>query len=1254
MVGTVARTQLAGRGIQRVPLWTAILVSFVVILLFAHASSAFAAKTIVNSLGQAASGEGGAQFRDATGVAVNETGAGGVPAGSIYVGDRSNYRIQQFGPAGEFVRTWGFGVKDGDFEFQICTVASKCRSGIPGQEPGAFNENGITGLAVDQATGLVYIADETNHRINIFTAKGLFVGAFGWNVREFFAEALQFCTTASGCIQGWPFEQGKGGKFGGAIGGLAVSPAGDIYVANAGYQRVDVFHPVLTDGTVSDVEFVETFGKNVILEGTENYEICTVAEECDAGIPTEEAGGFQFGSPTDIEVDSEGNIYALDAGNHRIQKFDSSATPIDATFGGAAITATFEAGALWNLGIDTSVSPNPLLVSGSREAEGNRLAVLELSGAGAAIAVNGEDFPVTSSRGLAAAPRSLGGNVYVSTNDPVPGGGQKIFILNEPPTVDPVTTFSGTTATFTGEVVSNEVPVGYHFEYSTDGVNWTSVPAADVEAGAAPGTIAVSQEVSGLTGSQQYFVRLVQFREAGGRATSEQVSFTTEPAAPVITGAGASNVTDASATLNAELNAQNATTTYHFEYGTEDCGATACTALASHQSSSGGLVPVQDSLTGLQPRTVYHFRLVATNGSGTTFGPDQSFETTAPGTTLPDGRRYELVSPPDANGLRLGDLIGAQSVFERPLVSPDGNSAMFFSEGTIPGMDGNGTTDSYKAVRGSGGWNTEIISPDGGQAQAPVAGGSSSDFSASFWSTALGGGSLEIPGVETNVIREPDGIFTLIGSGSVAEDPRARGRWITPGATHVIFSTSAGEAVKIEPNAPESGTGAIYDRTGGETHVVSLLPGPGEGLTPADGQNANYIGVSEDGTAVAFEIEGTLYVRLDNAETQEVATGSPTYAGIAEGGSRIFYLSGGNLFAYDTSTETSQPIGSGGETTPVNISADGSHAYFSSPQELAAGATAGARNLFVWDGSSITFVATLSQQDFETFGNTFGFVSLNNWTLAVGPDKSSFGGRANSPTRTNPSGSALVFQSHGVAEFPFDSNGTFQVYRYDDTDGSLVCLSCSPLEKPPTSNAELQEINGLTQFPAPTSAVSRVYNVTDDGSTVFFETSDALVPDDTDGLQDVYQWRDGRVALISSGRSKQDDFLFAVTPNGSDVLFKTNDTLLARDIDQGSDSIYDARVNGGFSEQSGSAPCTGESCQGVPGMAPVFPAAGSTGLHGPGNVKPKKKHKKCKPAKSKNGKKHKKCKSKKKQKQKTQAGKRSAVQAAAGRDGGAK
>ena len=82
----------------------------------------------------------------------------------------------------------------------------------------------------------------------------------------------------------------------------------------------------------------------------------------------------------------------------------------------------------------------------------------------------------------------------------------------------------------------------------------------------------------------------------------------------------ASAVSQTTATLNATVN-PNATTisTCQFQWGTNtDYGNT--TACAQTVGSGTSPVAVSTNLTGLSPNTTYHYRILATNPGGTTYG----------------------------------------------------------------------------------------------------------------------------------------------------------------------------------------------------------------------------------------------------------------------------------------------------------------------------------------------------------------------------------------------------------------------------------------------------------------------------------------------------------------------------------------------------------------------------------------------------------------------------------------------------------
>jgi hypothetical protein len=162
----------------------------------------------------------------------------------------------------------------------------------------------------------------------------------------------------------------------------------------------------------------------------------------------------------------------------------------------------------------------------------------------------------------------------------------------------------------------------------------------------------------------------------------------------------------------------------------------------------------------------------------------------------------------------------------------------------------------------------------------------------------------------------------------------------------------------------------------------------------------------------------------------------------------------------------------------------------------------------------------------------------------------------------------------------------------------------------------------------------------DDGRT-FFSTRDALVPFDTDGIRDVYEYVNGRPQLISSGTAQQDTWgggllvyppmttgLEGVSADGIDVYFSTFDTLTSQDKNGEFIKIYDARSGGGFPLGEPPPPCkAADECHGAGSTTPAAPQVGTTaGLGSTGNVKPKKcrkgfvkKHGKCVKKKKKGG-----------------------------------
>jgi hypothetical protein len=140
-----------------------------------------------------------------------------------------------------------------------------------------------------------------------------------------------------------------------------------------------------------------------------------------------------------------------------------------------------------------------------------------------------------------------------------------------------------------------------------------------------------------------------------------------------------------------------------------------------------------------------------------------------------------------------------------------------------------------------------------------------------------------------------------------------------------------------------------------------------------------------------------------------------------------------------------------------------------------------------------------------------------------------------------------------------------------------------------------------------------------DSGRLFFDTPEPLVAQDTNGLEDVYQYEPGGVgscaggggcvSLISSGHSGSESAFMDASENGEDVYFLSSDHLTGADIDTGYD-VWDAHVC------SASSPClappvspppcsSGDSCKPAPGQQPeLFGAGPSETFSGAGNVSP--------------------------------------------------
>jgi hypothetical protein len=703
-----------------------------------------------------------------------------------------------------------------------------------------------------------------------------------------------------------------------------------------------------------------------------------------------------------------------------------------------------------------------------------------------------------------------------------------------------------------------------------------------------------------------------------------------EIAPPIIESTAVSGITETEAVFRARINPGGLSTEYLLAYITQQQWEEEGKSFANATIAREGTLPkgaegidVSAPALGLEPGTAYRFRAFAENAKGedekergfTTFAvveppPDCPNLALRKGLSalLPDCRAYELVTPPNTNGRPpTGGFAGLY--FPAADASPDGNRTSFLIEGgNVPGNEGSGSFsgDRYLATRSPEGWTSAVAGPSGEEAFAPTPGSASLDQTYSVWK-----------GQQKVFIHYPDGHSELVGKGSLGEDPRVNPDLVTEGAGHIIFTTEGGTAIQLEPDAPPAKTGAVYDRSAeGPTHVVSLLPGD---ETPKAGENAKYLGASEDGEGIAFQVGNVIYVRLHNTETLEVAGPGTEFAGISEEGKRVFYLEGGDLFAYDTEAEEAIPFSESGDVIPVNIATGGTRAYLVSPSVLTTEpnpegeeAEAGQENFYLSEGEGqFSFIGIVTKRDVEGEKGPVGLVGgLGLWIEGIKQR-----GPAKDPSRTTPSGQTLLFESRADLT-GFESEGFAQIYRYDATEGRLDCLSCNPTGTPPSSNASLQSSDSsLQSIEEIAHSHLLIPNQTPDGKRAFFQTAEPLVLGDTDGKLDIYEWEEkgvggckksgGCVYLISGGHSAGPDFLFAMSRNGNDVFFRTGDILLPRDAES-TLSLYDARVDGGFLEPEPPLPCEGEGCH-LGNPPPTLPG-NTTSAVGPDDKVPTGKH----------------------------------------------
>ena len=265
----------------------------------------------------------------------------------------------------------------------------------------------------------------------------------------------------------------------------------------------------------------------------------------------------------------------------------------------------------------------------------------------------------------------------------------------------------------------------------------------------------------------------------------------------------------------------------------------------------------------------------------------------------------------------------------------------------------------------------------------------------------------------------------------------------------------------------------------------------------------------------------------------------------------------------------------------LGTSADGNTVYFLAHRQLVAGGPIGKDwKVYRWkyNGGSPTldYIFSILPEDANSF--------FNGLNLTYEPEKA-----------TSDDGKYLRFEGRTQLDPAVDYDKDIDIYRWDEVNGA-VCVSCQAAGTP--SNGDATTFTDVFRG----GPGSQQMSMTADGKRLFFETRDALLPADENGaILDTYEWKDGKLGLISNGQGAVDGRFLGISDDGRDAFFITQERLVGWDYDNNND-IYDARIGGGLPEPPPLQPvCEGEQCRTLGSEQPA-PSTAATGVfEGPEN-----------------------------------------------------
>jgi DNA-binding beta-propeller fold protein YncE len=1144
-------------------------------------------------------GSGDGQFNNPSGVAVNEA------TGDVYVVDSGNNRIERFNAAHEFISAWGFGVKDGEKNFEVCT--SGCRAGLAGKAKGELH--GAGAIAVDNSGGPsqgdVYVEAVTPFEEEV---KG----------KEIETEYAQFDKfTATGEVEGKPevlsqIKSFKDGIFGTVKfeepHGITVGPDGKVWVYNE----------ELLVGYSGDT-------KNKFLKIVESE----ASGEERNGLAVDPTAGSKGGFYVAHELEG-GEAPTVIAKEHVVEE-EGAEKKLE--FLGVPLVEALDTNNTTGVAAE-SVTGNVFLDHGTSVAELDKSAE-PVQSFGAEHLVSGTGLAVDRK------------NEAVLVADA--GAGRIVGFEAEPegaPLIDELAAAetSATASTLTALIDPHGSATEYAFRYSTGAVPVATLPC---------------------------------------NAPCVQV-----PASPVAIGSGFGDV-------EAKL--------------------------------------TEAHLTELSPATVYHYRVYAKNEAGGTEhlveAGELTFKTQAEaiGESLPDGRQYQLVSPKRKNGAAIQGLTGEGGLVQ---AAADGSGITYVTEGAVGGTcsaseeEPEGTrapeVTQLLSSRGASGWCTRDIDTPHNEAEGVTPGGAPEyRWFAEDLSSALvepyGTGQFEHPKLSaeanerTPYLRHSatcaaglEGCFQPLARPTNVPAETKYGSKIefvagTPDMSHLVVRSTV-HLTEEEAPAGEN----LYEWAGGQFKLVNVLPsgkavaGAALGFPLSNGRvlrNAISSTPEADGTRYVFTAASHLYMRdmtlgaggetiqIDKGEEVPQAAGRcttnptqcehPIFQTASTDGSVVFFTdeqrltagAGANAERPDLYACQVTPAGchltdltpepKAGESanvqgTVIGASEDGTAVYF-----VANGALNGAHsgNCRAGEGG----LAKESGEDPEAL-TTGGVCTLFVDRFEAGPkawaapkplaqlsSEDEFDWRSpillQLTSRVSPNGAWLAFMSDRNltsynARDKISNRGAEEVYLYNAAADKVVCASCNPTGARPEGIFD-KEFSGegigllvdrplewtkrwlAANVPAYTKlSLNNAYyqsRYLDDQGRLYFNSAEGLVPQDKNGKEDAYQYEslgptcteagptfvesaNGCVALISSGTSTKESAFIDASTTGQDAFFISSAPLVESDTDTSYD-VYDATVCGSAGRPACLAPpvATPKACLTADECRPSAPGAPPSG-----------------------------------------------------------